>query len=173
MKFWRFLQRGASGWSLFFYLFIVWAVCFAYGVFSEKFVLLVLKGDLYILYGQSFLAYIRKINILVFIFFNATMEEFLFRCLPVFIALHSKKNQARHLVAWGIFSSFFMFSFAHGSVLNMCIQGLVGIVWFLLYLKCGGLQGNHLKAVIATGTVHGFYNLSLITTGYLFPNFFK
>lgn len=55
--------------------------------------------------------------------------------------------------------------FIHGSIQNIFLQGVGGIIFCLLYLKCGGLAGKWLKPLIVSTLTHAAYNgtLAIIT----------
>jgi membrane protease YdiL (CAAX protease family) len=99
--------------------------------------------------------------------FAPLFEEALFRMLPLSIALvlggllHDKfAHHSRNLIrAVLIVVCCLLFGLAHGSVLNIAIQGVVGLVLGRLYLRH---SDNQLKAYVACVMVHAMYNFAVL-----------
>lgn len=53
------------------------------------------------------------------------------------------------------------FGYAHGGVGNMLIQGVVGVILALTYLKVSGYGSAPFKGFAATMLLHGAYNFSI------------
>lgn len=91
------------------------------------------------------------------------IEEFIFRFIPLSIAyLLARKiwNFPFLFIVFAVVSSFF-FGWAHGTIYNVLIQGVSGILICLLFLKCGGYQGRIFKALLVTSCYHFFFNFVL------------
>ncbi len=94
----------------------------------------------------------------------ATTEELVFRFIPLFIAVKIAG------VSWWVLLvavvSSIVFGQLHGTVKNIFTQGPGGLLYCLLFLKCGGFQGGeHLLLALATVIiVHAVTNLILWVT---------
>src|SRR3989344_4839153 len=75
------------------------------------------------------------------------LEEFLFRLIPLRIAvaiyLFSKNKKVIFVI---IVAASFIFGFVHFGWLSVFIQGIYGLILSWVFLKCGGLNRNYLKA---------------------------
>ena len=69
-------------------------------------------------------------------------------------------STAKVLVFAIIFSV--IFGFLHGGIPNIFIQGVGGFMYSVLFLKCGGLQGNYTKAIATSTAVHFLFNMTLL-----------
>ena len=94
-----------------------------------------------------------KLIVVVFI------EELIFR-LPLAIVVEKKWSIAKVLASALVLSA--IFGVLHGSIHHIFIQGAEGFICSVLFLKCGGLQGNYLKAVAVTTTTHFLFNAMVI-----------
>jgi hypothetical protein len=100
------------------------------------------------------------------LFRDAFKEEILFR-LPIagMIEMHWKIP----LVIFSALSVQILFGWLHAKSLpHVFLQGVGGICYSLLFLKCGGLSRNYLKATLTTAITHFLYNgiLALIALSY-------
>lgn len=84
-------------------------------------------------------------------------EEYIFRYFPLSIVTAVAKSNTHALLVTGVVSSV-IFGWLHGGVLNILMQGMGGFFYCILYLKCGGLQDNHKKALATTSSVHFLFN---------------
>ena len=98
----------------------------------------------------------KKITVFGYII-AAFIEELIFRFCFLFIPIHIWGNSTKVLIAATISS--FVFGILHGSF-GLIIQSVSGFSWCLLFLKCGGLQHNFLKALTVVTIVHFLYNIS-------------
>lgn len=90
----------------------------------------------------------------------ALMEEFLFR-VPVGIAAEFLGKSAWVIVPMVIISSV-IFGWIHGSYHRVFLQGVGGVLFCILFLKCGGLSGNYPKALASSTIAHALFNGALV-----------
>lgn len=57
------------------------------------------------------------------------------------------------------------FGYVHGGAVFIFMQGLGGLVYGVLYLKCGGLHGAVAKPLITTSLSHGSFNGFIVLLG--------
>ena len=93
-------------------------------------------------------------------------EEFLFRALPLWLAVRLLRPWA--LVPIVLITSV-VFGFGHEGAIGILFQGVGGITFSLVFLKCGGMRGAFWKpfitAVLLHVAVNGWVELeSLITS---------
>ncbi len=101
--------------------------------------------------------------------FAPLFEEAIFRMLPLSLALvlagllHDKfAHHGRNLIRAVLFVvCCLIFGLAHGSVLNIFIQGVVGLVLGRLYLRH---SDNQFKAYAACVMVHAMYNFTVFAS---------
>jgi membrane protease YdiL (CAAX protease family) len=99
------------------------------------------------------------------ILFRATIEELIFR-FPLSCAVItwgvSKKVLGAALVSSLIFGFLHggctNFGFIYEGVHHIFLQGVGGLFYCLLYLKCGGLNKRFLKPIVVTTIAHATYN---------------
>lgn len=95
----------------------------------------------------------------------AALEELIFR-LP--LALFVRKNvRPLTLVSATLLLSLF-FGLGHGGWVGVPMQGVMGIVFCIVFLKCGGLEKNYRKAFFSSTFVHFSYNAIAIGSFLLF-----
>lgn len=93
-------------------------------------------------------------------------EEVLFRLLPLAVALRTWGLSGKTmLVALG---TSILFAFAHGGIQHLLFQGVGGMLFSLVFLKCGGARDRLLKATGASSTTHILFNATLFAIGYAF-----
>lgn len=85
----------------------------------------------------------------------AFFEEVVFR-LPLAIFLRKSVELQITLCITVLFSV--VFGLSHGGWWNVPAQGLHGFIMSLIFLKCGGIQRKYGKAILASWSVHLFYN---------------
>ena len=91
--------------------------------------------------------------------FAPVIEEAMFRMLPLtfVIGQHPEKVRAVVIVICGI-----IFGWAHGSPINVFIQGFVGLMLGWLYVKNNTSQkASYISCVI----VHALYNFTIVAMG--------
>lgn len=60
-----------------------------------------------------------------------------------------------------------VFGRVHGSWLNVPIQGVIGVMFSLLFLKLGGLNGSKGKALLLMTAIHFVYDAMALSVNYL------
>jgi len=92
------------------------------------------------------------------LFFAPVVEEAIFRMLPLTIVKNSRPDVVRAvvIVVCGI-----AFGWAHGSPLNVFIQGAGGMILGWLYLKN---SRNQLTSYLSCVIVHAMYNFTVVMT---------
>jgi len=95
----------------------------------------------------------------------AIQEELLFRVLPLGFGRFITKDP-RVLLWMIVIPTSILFGFVHGSVWNILIQGVGGMILCIVYLMCGGYQGKILKPFFMTSAIHCVYD-TIIVTGVL------
>lgn len=93
-----------------------------------------------------------------FLIFMALIEEVIFR-LPLAVAVEAEAEKSAILLFALLLS--LAFGLAHGSILNIFIQGFGGFIYCILFLKCGGYQKKYSQALAVTTTAHFLWNLSV------------
>jgi hypothetical protein len=108
------------------------------------------------------------IMLLFFAYPLALIEELLFRVVfwDVFIKVYGHPLDT----VWGLIGNFLIFGFAHYPVhhsvfLCVFVQGTLGVVLSLIYLKTGGRQGKLGQGVFWSTLTHGSYNTILAGVG--------
>ncbi len=112
------------------------------------------------------------VNFLVFVFIFAYLvafiEELFFRIIfwDIFIKIYSHP----HDIVWGLAGNLLIFGFAHYPVhhsifFSIFVQGIVGAVFSLVYLKTGGQQGKSEYGVFWSTLTHGSCNTILAGVG--------
>ena len=85
----------------------------------------------------------------------ALIEEVIYR-LPLSIFVKLKFPTWAIMIVAIILSV--IFGLAHGNALNILVQGWAGLLYSILYLKCGGMQGKPGKAIFVTTLAHSLHN---------------
>lgn len=93
------------------------------------------------------------------------MEEVIFR-LPLALFVKFKANLPTILIM-SVISSI-LFGYAHGSWGNVMNQGVGGLVYCVVFLKCGGLQGRYKKAFFSAFGAHLLFDLSGLAYNFVF-----
>lgn len=102
-----------------------------------------------------------SVELVLSLAFMASLEEFIFRFIPFMIgSMRTYTLTVRRAVVITIISSI-VFGYAHGSQINILIQGVVGVFFCAVFLKCGGYNGNFFKGFAASSVAHFLYNLTL------------
>lgn len=95
-------------------------------------------------------------SFLVLLFFTMVGEEAVFR-LPLIFLVQKRQSLQRVLLAGAVLSV--VFGTLHGGFHHIFIQGVLGFAYCILFLKCGGFQGNYLKAFIVVAITHFVYDV--------------
>lgn len=96
-------------------------------------------------------------------FFDAGLEEFIFRFLPFsFLPLFKKRNAMKVFwVCMLLITAFF--GWLHGGIANIPIQGVLGLFLVVDYLIVYLVWQRHTPAFIAATTSHALFNIVLFT----------
>jgi membrane protease YdiL (CAAX protease family) len=86
------------------------------------------------------------------LFYLAAVEEFIFRMVPMLLAVALFPRSAKVFIFVAISSV--IFGYLHGGWPNIFIQGVTGCFFSLIYLKCGGWYENHMKGFLASSFMH-------------------
>jgi membrane protease YdiL (CAAX protease family) len=112
--------------------------------------------------GKKIIGMIRTIPLpilLILLVSTVVTEEAAFR-LPLALILNKKSSLLNILVAAS--SSGLLFGVMHGSVLNIFIQGSVGFLWALLFIKTGGTRGRYVEGFFWVVFMHFLYDSFLL-----------
>ena len=82
-------------------------------------------------------------------------EELLFRALPLWLVVRFAPSWA--LIPTVLLTSI-VFGIAHGDLTAILFQGVGGITFSLMYLKCGGMRGAFIKPLLAAAALHSALN---------------
>ena len=93
------------------------------------------------------------------LFFFALAEELLFRFL--FLADAVKYDASLKIVIGLSIISSVLFGFVHGGAIKIPMQGVFGLVFCYVYLRCGGFQGRFVKATLCSTLSHFLWNGSI------------
>lgn len=86
-------------------------------------------------------------------------EEALFR-LPLAIFIDRGWPVAKIMGAALLLSA--AFGFIHGGIRHILVQGGFGFILSVMFLKCGGLKKNYLKAIAVTTASHLLFDAVLV-----------
>ncbi len=101
-----------------------------------------------------------SIELPVILLMSVIVEEIAFRLLPLLFAQEVLKLQLPGVLVVATISSV-LFGWSHGSLSNIPIQGVAGIMYCVLFLKTAGLRKNYVKGLATTITTHYLFNISL------------
>lgn len=107
---------------------------------------------------------IRKEHLLTALPIIVVLEETFFRFIPfliLFVIIRKIQNQYKILltISVAIISSF-VFGYLHGNILNIPVQGVMGILFAVMYLKAGGYNNKQpFQALVVSSTTHLCFNL--------------
>jgi len=96
----------------------------------------------------------------------AFIEELLFRLAPLSLALYGPENSKITDVLVMVVISSIIFGVLHGGYFNILFQGVDGLVFCLVFLKCGGWHHCYWKAIGASTVCHAFFNLLISYLAY-------
>lgn len=88
-------------------------------------------------------------------------EEVLFRVFPLAVVIGLFGRNAAALVGTSVLASFY-FGYLHAGPTRIIVQGMLGLLLCLLYLKAGGYHKKEVRGLAFCGTVHVVYNFILI-----------
>ncbi|HSE35488.1 MAG TPA: CPBP family intramembrane glutamic endopeptidase [Candidatus Paceibacterota bacterium] len=87
--------------------------------------------------------------------FLAAAEELLFR-LPLIVFI--KRNSSVGVLAAATITLSIIFGLGHGGWIGVPMQGVMGLIFCCVFLKCGGLHKKYGKAFLSSTVVHFSYN---------------
>ncbi|NTW14347.1 MAG: CPBP family intramembrane metalloprotease [Candidatus Moranbacteria bacterium] len=100
----------------------------------------------------------------LFILVAAFFEELIFR-FPLSIPVRRGLSVPVIMIFVAVFS--IIFGLLHGTWANIFMQGVVGALFSVVYLKCGGMSGNYPKALAASTVIHFLYNMIALGLAYI------
>lgn len=99
-------------------------------------------------------------NFLATLILAVFVEEVIFRVAPLTLATLLCKSPQTVLLVAG--ASSVIFGLVHGSWHHIFIQGVAGILFSCVFLKCGGFSKKYVKATAASVATHFLVNGILI-----------
>jgi membrane protease YdiL (CAAX protease family) len=127
-----------------------------------------------------------SVDLIAGILSAAFAEEMLFRLIP-FGILGLLVGRHRWLLLLAALGLSALFGFVHGGATHIMLQGGGGLIYSVVYLKCGGwnwglprafrsdaaaLPGSPFRGFLAACTIHALFNWSVFTLDYFLPNLF-
>jgi membrane protease YdiL (CAAX protease family) len=99
----------------------------------------------------------------------ATLEELLYRALPLlatFWLLRRCGKSEYRMQAFGVIliATSVLFGVRHGNSFNIFAQGIDGVIFGLLYLKCGGWEGKFYKPYSLAVATHFLWDVYAVAT---------
>ena len=94
----------------------------------------------------------------IFLIGAAFFEECMFR-LPLAVMVEHDWTVSQ--IALGVLGLSTVFGLLHGGILNILVQGVSGLLYSVLFLKCGGYQGRIGKPILCSTAVHFLFNASI------------
>jgi membrane protease YdiL (CAAX protease family) len=114
---------------------------------------------------ETFLTEVPLMTIFVTFFIGIVKEEVIFR-LPLALFIKLKAGLPAILTV-SVVSSI-LFGYYHGDWVNLKHQSVGGLVYCIVFLKCGGLHGNYKKAFLSALAVHLLYDLFGVVHYFIF-----
>jgi len=150
------LEREVSGPYVPLFIVAALACCYLYlvglGIFVDAFNIVLPKGPK--------LPTNSPFPILIIVLaLGAWVEEVIFRLGPIWVARRLFHASTRStVVVILIVSACFGYIHAGGHAWFIAIQGVLGVMLSVVFMKCGGLQGRYAKALIASTATHTVHN---------------
>jgi membrane protease YdiL (CAAX protease family) len=91
----------------------------------------------------------------------AVAEELIFRLAPLAVVLYFFGRRPGLLLLTSLVVSA-VFGIVHGNYVNIFIQGMSGFLLSLLFLKCGGFNGNVFKGCATSSLGHFLFNSLIV-----------
>jgi membrane protease YdiL (CAAX protease family) len=91
-----------------------------------------------------------------FLLYAAACEELVFRLPLGFLA---ERWGASYKLLIGVILSSMLFGIIHGNPYHLLMQGVSGILYSMIFLKCGGSNRNYIKAFLSCIAAHFLYNI--------------
>lgn len=95
-----------------------------------------------------------------FFIIAAFREEMVYRLSLMFAIEKFGRSGA---VLWVALVISIIFGWGHGGIIHVFTQGVIGLSFSILFLKCGGFQRHYFKAVMVVTITHAFFNISWLT----------
>jgi len=93
---------------------------------------------------------------------RAVLEEWVFRLLPFAICIGSYgRRSGRAIMAVSVVSSI-IFGWVHGGPQFIPFEGVGGLIYCIVFIKCGGFQERYAKATACSTVTHYSFNLFVI-----------
>ena len=90
----------------------------------------------------------------------SVFEELTFRLLPIiFFSIFVDEVEIDWKLISVVIVSSVLFGVFHGSLNNIPLQGVLGVLFCIVFLKNGGLQKKYIRATLASISVHLSYNV--------------
>lgn len=93
------------------------------------------------------------------LFCLALIEEFFFRFLPS-VCLLDRKSSDFDLLFFILLTSW-AFGMMHGGKEHLIFQGVAGLLFSAVYLKCGGIKEKYFLGLLASTVVHTCVNATI------------
>lgn len=93
------------------------------------------------------------------LFCLALIEEFLFRFLPS-VCLLDRKSSDFDLLFFILLTSW-AFGMMHGGKDHLIFQGVAGLLFSIVFLKCGGMKEKYFLGLLASTVVHTCVNATI------------
>jgi membrane protease YdiL (CAAX protease family) len=157
----RVEPKGFRLW-LFFIMIIAFTLFYAFlmgNILESAGIHLKERGDI-----LSFLQEMPVIFMCIVIPIGILIEEFFFRLPLVFLTKAAPK-----IVLIGTICLSIAFAYIHGGWQQIPVQGFGGLIFCLVFLKCGGLQENPWKAFFSSYFVHIAFDWILLGSILLSP----
>ena len=155
-RFYDWLQKEAVGKKLVKYISYFILFSYVYGNFVIK---------MLPLHEQPHLGIpIASLQFLILLITTVAIEELLFRG-PLIIPILLKWTKRNVLLYALPFSM--VFGLMHGGWANVLVQGAEGLYLCILVLKCGGLQGGHIKGFCVAYTAHLLFDIAVFALALL------
>ncbi len=100
----------------------------------------------------------QTIAFLPLMFLGVFFEEVIFR-LPLAFGINAHWPFYGILIFAAVLST--IFGFVHGGIKHIFVQGVGGIPYYILFLKCGGLEMHYNDAITVTTLTHFLFDLIL------------
>ena len=151
------LLKEAEGWEVVGWVFAGAVAIVSYSMAISTFVSRIIASQLnsgHLQYVLSQPPYV----IILMILAAAFIEEVIFRGLPTFFARRIFGERVAVILIIAVMSSV-VFGWIHGGPIKVLMQGVCGFIFYLIFLKCGGMRGKYAKALIASTMTHALVNI--------------
>lgn len=107
---------------------------------------------------------------ILFIIGAAFLEEIIFRFIPILFCV-----KIFGISRWSLLVVFLVsceFGYFHYGFVSIFLQGVSGILYSIVYIKCGGFQRRHFKALLSSTVAHALYNGTLMVMMFVVISYF-